>query len=48
MVETKYCLKISRMNLVVLHPEFKNYYTVPVPRMEREVEIIYNYLYRMK
>ena len=47
MVESKYGLKISRMNLVVLHPEFKNYYTVPVPRMEREVEIIYNYLYRM-
>ena len=44
MLEKNYGIKISRMNLVVLHPDMYNYKIVPVPRMEREVQIILNYL----
>ena len=39
-LETYYGLRISRMNLVVLHPKIFNYRIVPVPRMEREVAIM--------
>ena len=44
MLEKNYGLRISRMNLVVLHPDYNNYRVVPVPRMEREVQIMINAL----
>ena len=40
MLEKNYGLKVSRMNLVVLHPELPTYRVVPIPPMEREVAII--------
>lgn len=40
MLERNYGITISRMNLVVLHPEYSGYRIVPIPRMEREVAII--------
>ena len=39
-LEKNYGLKISRMNLVVLHPDYTNYRIVSVPRMDKEVRII--------
>ena len=42
MIEKNYGIKISRMNLVVLHPELPTYRVVPVPVMEREINIILN------
>lgn len=41
-LEKNYGLKISSMNLVVLHPLYDSYRIVKVPRMEKEVEIILN------
>lgn len=46
LIEKKYGLKISRMNLVVLHPDYFNYRIVPIPFMEREVELIIDYMCR--
>ena len=40
MVERYYGLRISRMNLVVLHPDYWKYRIVPIPRMQREVNTI--------
>ena len=40
MLQKNYGIKISRMNLVVLHPELPVYRIVPVPVMEREVAMI--------
>lgn len=40
MLQQNYGIKVSRMNLVVLHPELPAYRVVPVPVMEREVEHI--------
>ena len=40
MLEKNYGIKISRMNLVVLHPELPTYRVVPIPPMDREVEMI--------
>lgn len=40
MLQKNYGIKVSRMNLVVLHPELPTYRVVPVPPMEREVEHI--------
>ena len=40
MLEKNYGIKISRMNLVVLHPDFYNYKLVTIPRMDSEVSII--------
>lgn len=40
MLEKNYGIKVSRMNLVVLHPELPTYRVVPIPPMEREVSII--------
>ncbi|MBR5813420.1 MAG: PD-(D/E)XK nuclease family protein [Bacteroidaceae bacterium] len=40
MLEKNYGIKISRMNLVVLHPELPTYKVVPIPPMQREVDII--------
>ena len=37
MLEKNYGIKVSRMNLVVLHPELPCYRVVPIPPMEREV-----------
>ena len=42
MLEKNYGIKVSRMNLVVLHPELPTYRVVPVPPMERELQIILN------
>ena len=44
MLEKNYGIKISRMNLVVLHPDFMSYKVVPVPVMNKEVNIIINYI----
>lgn len=41
-LEKNYGLKISKMNLVILHPLYDSYRVVTVPRMEKEVEIILN------
>ena len=40
MLEKNYGIKVSRMNLVVLHPELPTYKVVSIPPMEREVSII--------
>lgn len=40
MLEKNYGLKVSRMNLVVMHPELPTYKVVPVPVMNREVALI--------
>lgn len=39
-LQKNYGIEISRMNLVVLHPELPTYRVVPVPPMEREVALI--------
>ena len=39
-LQKNYGIKISRMNLVVLHPELPTFRVVPVPPMEREVAMI--------
>ena len=39
-LQKNYGIKISRMNLVVLHPELPTYRVVPVPVMEREISMI--------
>ena len=44
MLEKNYGIKISRMNLVVLHPDFTTYRVVPVPVMEKEVRTIVEYI----
>lgn len=41
-LEKNYGIRISRMNLVVLHNRFSNYEIVPIPRMESEVQIIWD------
>lgn len=40
MLEKNYGIRISRMNLVVLHPKLPKFQVVAIPRMEKEVEII--------
>ncbi|MBR5456993.1 MAG: PD-(D/E)XK nuclease family protein [Bacteroidaceae bacterium] len=40
MLEKNYGIKVSRMNLVVLHPELPSYRVVPIAPMDREVGII--------
>lgn len=47
MLQKNYGLKVSRMNLVVLHPELPTYRVVPIPPMEREVEIILKKISRL-
>lgn len=44
MLEKNYGIRISRMNLVVLHPDFVSYKIVPIPRMENEVRTIIDYI----
>ena len=39
-LQKNYGIRISRMNLVVLHPEMPTYRVVPVPVMEREVDVM--------
>lgn len=43
MLEKNYGIKISRMNLVVLHPELPTYKIVGIPHMDEEVETIIDY-----
>ena len=43
-LEKNYGIKISRMNLVILHPDNPSYIIVPVPIMNKEVSIIINYI----
>lgn len=45
-LETNYGMRVSRMNLVVLHPDFPTYEIVPIPRLNREIGIIVDYLRR--
>lgn len=40
MLQKNYGIKVSRMNLVVLHPDLPVYRVVSIPPMEREVETI--------
>lgn len=47
MLEKNYGLKVSRMNLVVLHPDLPAYRVVPIPPMEREVAVIIEKLRRL-
>lgn len=47
MLQKNYGLKVSRMNLVVLHPELPTYRVVPIPPMEREVETILKRISRL-
>jgi hypothetical protein len=42
MLEKNYGLNISRMNLVVLHPDYDDFRIVPIKRMDKEVNIIIN------
>ena len=42
MLEKNYGLIVSRMNLVVLHPDFDSYKIIPVPIMPREVATVVN------
>lgn len=39
-LERNYGLRISRMNLVVLHPDYSSYRIVSVPRMDSEVAVM--------
>lgn len=39
-LETNYGLRVSKMNLVALHPNLDAYQIIPVPRMDKEVEYI--------
>ena len=44
LIEKNYGLKISRMNLVVLHPDYENYRIVPIPRMDQEIALMIDYV----
>ncbi len=39
-VEKCYRLKISSMNLVVIHPDYKSYRIVKVPKLDNEIQLI--------
>jgi hypothetical protein len=41
-LERNYGLKISSMNLIVLHENYNNYYRVDLPNLQREIMIIFN------
>ena len=41
-LEKNYGLKISSMNLIVLHENYDNYYRVDLPVLQREIKIIFN------
>lgn len=43
-LEKNYGLKISRMNLVVLHPDYPSYRIVSIPFMNHEVGIVLRYI----
>jgi hypothetical protein len=43
-LEKNYGLKISSMNLIVLHENYDNYYRVDLPVLQREIKIIFNSL----
>lgn len=44
MLEKNYAIHISKMHLVVLHPQKSDYEVIPIKRMDGEVGIIVNYL----
>ena len=44
MLEKNYGIRVSRINLVALHPDLDNYKLIPIRRMDGEVSIIINYL----
>ena len=44
MLQKNYGIKVSGMNLVLLHPDFTTYRILPVPIMDKEVQVIINYL----
>jgi hypothetical protein len=44
LVETEYSMKISSMQLVVLHEIYSTYFVVTVPEMKKEAQIILNSL----
>ena len=39
-LERNYGIAVSRMNLVVLHPDYPSYRRVLLPRMDKEIDII--------
>lgn len=41
-LERRYNLIISSMNLLILHPDYKTYHLIKVPEMNREVDYIFN------
>jgi len=41
-LETKYGMKVSSMNLIVLHEKFDRYYRIDLTDMPKEVNIIFN------
>lgn len=41
-LERNYGLKISSMNLIILHENYNNYYRVDLPNLQREIMIIFN------
>ena len=47
MLQKNYGLRVSRMNLVVLHPELPAYRVVPIPPMEHEVAIILEKMHKL-
>lgn len=43
-VENNYGLKINKMHIVVLYPDFSNYKIYEIPRMDKEINVILNFL----
>lgn len=43
-LEKNYGIRINKMNLVVLHPDLNSYKVVQIPRMDKEIQIITNYI----
>lgn len=41
-LETKYGLRVSSLNLIVLHEKYDNYYRIDLPSTHKEVKIILN------
>ena len=46
MLEKNYGIKVSRMNLVILHPDLPTYRVVGIPRMDKEVRTVLNHFMR--
>ena len=43
-LEKNYGLKVNKMHLVILHPEFSNYRIYEIPKMDSEINNMFNYL----